>query len=320
MRLTLLKVAFIAALVTLAVWQLDFRSFAAALTPRLLLAALLVQPLILFGLLASAARFRELTGPPEISLAASAKAQVLSLGMNTLLPGRMAEILKVTYLRDHAGVAFSAGCAAVVLERLIDVAFLGALAALSLLLLLAEVNPVIMGLAIVAAAGMLALPVLEPLFVRALALLPSRIARELGTAVVQHAARRFREGAVLKAVLYGAAIWTLAGFNVYLFLTVASGGALEPAQALAVFVASLIGIAIPALPGGFGTFEAAVVFVLGRFGFPLEQALAMALVLHAAQIAPVLAGALVIAMRERMGIQSLVRDGARALRAPDRPA
>jgi hypothetical protein len=54
-----------------------------------------------------------------------------------------------------------------------------------------------------------------------------------------------------------------------------------------------------------------------QFGFPLEEALAMALVLHAAELLPYLIGAIVISVRERIGIESLVREGVRALKARD---
>ena len=54
---------------------------------------------------------------------------------------------------------------------------------------------------------------------------------------------------------------------------------------------------IPALPGGFGLYEAAGVLVLQRYGFSIENALGLILSLHIAQIAISIAGTIVLILR-----------------------
>lgn len=57
-------------------------------------------------------------------------------------------------------------------------------------------------------------------------------------------------------------------------------------QALVVFLLSAFAAIIPSLPGGFGVFEAAVVFSLSLFGIEKEQALTIGFILHMIQYIP----------------------------------
>lgn len=85
--------------------------------------------------------------------------------------------------------------------------------------------------------------------------------------------------------------------------------------ALVIYLASTVGGAVPALPGGFGTYEAAVVFVLRGYGYQLDEALALALMLHATQIVFVCVAAPLIALGEPTGIRSLIRGAVTELRS-----
>ncbi len=64
---------------------------------------------------------------------------------------------------------------------------------------------------------------------------------------------------------------------------------LTPVQVLAVSVVGLAGLSAPTTPGSVGVYEAALVTALAAFGYSREESLAAALLLHAVQLAPVLA-------------------------------
>ena len=76
---------------------------------------------------------------------------------------------------------------------------------------------------------------------------------------------------------------------------------------LVVLIAIVIGGAVPALPAGFGTFEAAAVFVLARNGFSYEKALATAMSLHICLILLCFFGAVIIILVERIAVFSMIK-------------
>jgi uncharacterized membrane protein YbhN (UPF0104 family) len=101
--------------------------FAESLTLDLLAGALVVQPLVLVSLMAQAQRHAVLARTPPAPFWAAFRAVSLAQGLNVLVPGRLSEGLKATYLRQKAGVPLSDALAALVIERLLDLAILGAI-------------------------------------------------------------------------------------------------------------------------------------------------------------------------------------------------
>src|SRR6185295_14280935 len=65
---------------------------------------------------------------PPIPLTMAYEALVLSAALNIVIPGRLAEAIKATYLRTRAGVPLPQGFSAILIERLLDVVVVGAIA------------------------------------------------------------------------------------------------------------------------------------------------------------------------------------------------
>jgi uncharacterized membrane protein YbhN (UPF0104 family) len=76
--------------------------------------------------------------------------------------------------------------------------------------------------------------------------------------------------------------------------------------ALAVYAAIAIGRAIPALPASLGTYEAAAVVALRQFGLTFEDALSVALTMHASQLVLPTSFAFCLLIKERTGVSSLL--------------
>jgi uncharacterized membrane protein YbhN (UPF0104 family) len=76
-----------------------------------------------------------------------------------------------------------------------------------------------------------------------------------------------------------AASWALALLEYWAVLRAVLPG-VQPVWAAFVLAATLLGVAVPSLPGYIGVFEAAGVAALSVFGVPPDQGLAAALVLH----------------------------------------
>jgi hypothetical protein len=300
-----LRLGLVALLLALLYWQVDLPLVLDYLEPGLLIAAMAIQPTVAIVFILGALRLRLLLGAGSVRFSTVMKALLLSNGMNLLLPGRLSELLKVTYLRDHAGTPASAGLAAVFLERLIDVIILGLLALVGVSLALADPGPGFAVLTVAAVAVLLALPRLERIVPLAVRILPGAWVREGVIRISAHLAARVKDYTVFGALGYGACMWLVSLANAYVFLRVCGDSSIGLHGALVVFVLSIVGGAIPALPGGFGTYEAAVVFALKGYGYTLEEALPIALALHASQLVIGFSGALAIAATESLGIRAL---------------
>jgi hypothetical protein len=282
---------------------------------RLLSIMAAVQPLVLLCLSMFTLRFAILARTPPAPFIPAFKAVMLAIGMNAVLPGRIAELLKPTFLMKHIGLSMSEGLAAVFLERMADVIVIGllALASASVVIGYTGLN-IIVALMLAAIMILVFLPrfqsVLQKLNVR----LPWPTFHAFFENFLAHASLRIKRGSFVKALLITAAAWLIDCLTIALFFHAAGSIPLGLFEILLVFVATTIGGAIPALPGGLGTYEAAAVFSLKSFGYSFEEALALGFALHATLFCLPLISALVIVTTEKIGITALIRNITQAAR------
>ncbi len=299
-----LRLAVAAALVAAFVWGVDLRALGRHLDGRLILAAVAAQPLQIMAILIVGGRFQALVGSIA-DLGVAVRAYFLSAGLNVVIPGRLSELLKVTYLSDKAAVATSVSVTALVVERLFDLVCLGMLVAVALGSALFGISakalaaPVV-GLAVLLFLGLIGSPK------RVVRLLP--FGRRFVASALEHAGTLLRDRPRLALVIaLSAAGWAAS------FCTIASviwlGGSipLGVGELFTVFVAIAVGRAIPALPAGLGTYEAAAVLGLTRFGYSTEEALALGLTAHGAHYLLVTLIAFAILLVDGTGVRSLLR-------------
>lgn len=302
----LLRVAVLAALVVAALsgaeagLQLDWH-------PELLWASLAGVPLTAASLLALAERWRLLVDAPGLRRGVSLRAVVLTVGLNPLLPLRGSEFLKILYVREHGGVRLRDGIAAIVVEKSLDMAVFAAVGAATLLTLRSGGNPkVLFALGAMALAAIILLPIVETPLLRVLAKLPAGAFMQAQLrAVVDRLRGRRGLAAAGTATL---AAWLFSIVRVVVFL--AALGTLAPGlgweAALAVFAATTLGGTLAVLPAGFGTYEAAAVVVLKKFGIELGAALPIAVALHVSQLLPPTLAGLILASGQPLGIAGLL--------------
>jgi uncharacterized membrane protein YbhN (UPF0104 family) len=274
---------------------------------RILIAILAVQPLVALNTWMGAIRLSWLVGTPRIPVWQSAKAIVLSSGLNLVLPSRLGELAKATYLHEHAAVPVSVGLSAVVIERSLDLVVLGLIALAGIAILAFQASWALLLAALAVAGAMALLPLYGRILLTIAAILPWRPLRDFVTSSIQHALARFRERTVLKAFALGVVMWAGSVFNVSLFFVIAGGNPLDVAGGILVFLATTVGGAIPVLPGGFGTYEAGAVMVLKGYGYSFEEALVMGVALHASQVLIGALGAAVVFVNEHVGITAMLR-------------
>lgn len=301
-----LRLVIFSSLFGVVLWKFGLYSFADYFSLETLFAAPVVQPIVFLGFVVAALWLAILVQTPAAPFGKSFKAQVLSRGCNVLLPGHAAELLKATYLLDHAGVSLSAGLSGVLLERMMDTLMVGLLAMLAISLTLVDVNITIF--AVAALSVIIVLVVItrtQNQLIKLVSYVPWGLPRKFLEKLLTQASAPLSAGITRTALLYSVAVWLIALVNVTLFLILVGSIPIGLTGALMVFVASTIGGAIPALPAVLGTYEAAVVFVLKDLGYGFEEAIAIGLALHASQIILSLAGASAIIMTERLGLTSL---------------
>jgi uncharacterized membrane protein YbhN (UPF0104 family) len=290
----------------------DVSRVMAHLTPDTAWAVALMQPVIAVGYLVAAARLSVLAGGAGYRHAL--RAVILCYGMNVVLPARLSELVKIAYLREHARLPGSECLAAVVLERMLDVMMLGALALAAAALFLAPVSGLAVAALALGAVGLALLPRLAGPLVRLARLAPGAALAAFLERFVVTAAERARTRAVWIAFGFSIVIWILAAAGTLVFLRAALGDSIGVKEALLVYAAVVVGISIPGLPGNLGTYEAGAVLALRHVGLGLEQALAVALAMHIGHVVLALALSVGLLALDRTGVRSLLASARHALK------
>jgi glycosyltransferase 2 family protein len=216
---------------------------------------------------------------------------------NNVLPARLGELVRCHYLGDREGLSRTTTLGTVVVERVVDIAVVVAIAAFAIIVLSvrgAVANAVIVGVAIVAlltvvlAIGVAAhrLPGAERVAV-AIARWP-RVG-ELGGRLrsglaVAGRPRTLFEALALSVLAWGATLlaFAAAGQAIGIELRIGDAALLASGVALAA--------AIPSGPASLGTFELAAVRIGEALGIAGDAALAIGLLVHAAILVTTSAG------------------------------
>lgn len=281
---------------------------------QFLRAVLLFQLPMVAANLCYAWRHAILVRMPPIPLMTAIEAIFLSATLNIVTPGRLSEIVKATYLRSRLGVPLAHGLSAILIERLLDVVMVGAIAATGMAALLGVQNGLVVFLP---AIGLLALFTMRPLA----ALLIGPLSRCEGLIwnfierQCRHVVDVLRSDIALRSALLTVASWVMHFAALIIFFQQFPERSLSLPDIALVFGAIVLAGAIPALPAGLGAFEAAVVLVLQSRGFEFGHALGIAVTLHIAELLPAALLGPIVMLRRSMGIGHLARDALSALKA-----
>ena len=248
-----------------------------------------------------------------------------------LLPGRVGEVLRAYLVARELRFAFTATFATVIVERLLDVATVLLLFAISLPLVGVDVGPQVRAAGLVAGAG--AVVALVMLFV--MAGHPERLGRwasQLGkrlphrlASALEHVVRTFAEGLavmrrptdLLAAVAWSLPVWLSIALGIWLTshafdLTLSFVGSFLVVGYLAV------GVSAPT-PGGAGGFHVMYKLALTQFfGADPSVAAAAAIILHAISFVPITFLGLFFMWRDGLTLGRLrtMKDEAKAAETP----
>jgi uncharacterized protein (TIRG00374 family) len=298
----------LALLVALALWKADLSTVSTFLSGRTFVYVLILQPIALLCAVFLAKRYAVLLQNPSVGFTVAFRAVILANGINVILPGRLSEVLKATYVNEKTGQSISKALSAVVLERIGDVIIFLALAFVCVGSVLFRVEVKYLALLGAAVVGSLAFLAGSE---RAIYNFAGRLRIRFLTGFLQqfvtHAASSLKSRTFYIAQLYGILAWTFSFILMTVFVLLAGSIGLDVSQVLLLFTATTVGLLIPLLPGGIGTYEAAAIYVLRGFGYGIEEALVLSIAMHVSQLLFVFVASLVIVSSEHIGIMGLVK-------------
>lgn len=309
LRAPFLKIGLIALIACLMLLSGTAEQFFTYFNVQQLVAVLAVQPIIFIGLVLQGVRHAVLIDRPNLSYLAATKSVALSQGFNLFLPARLSEVLKATYLRDRASVSMSIGLSAVLLERTADLIIIGLLGFACFFFFAPLVSKALVLAFLLLATMIVSVALWGSYSILALArALPWHRIGGFVERTYLHFAATLKDRVFFRSLWLGLIIWAISFLSAFLLLSVAGDIKIGVYGVLLVFVCTTVGGAVPALPAGLGTYEAAAVFALTSLGYSFADALVLAVTLHSAQLVLPLILTLAIILTERLGILSLIAD------------
>ncbi|APG26654.1 hypothetical protein A7E78_01520 [Syntrophotalea acetylenivorans] len=280
-----------------AIFGVDYGALIDHLTARLLAAMVLSQVVVLLSLTLLSFRlslFIDKKNPPVI---ASFKAIVLAMGFNLIIPGRMSEFVKPLFLKSKVGISMEGGLSSVFLERVTDMFIISLLSSVVLSGSFVDFDGRIMICAASVCFLLLHfLPKGMPWVEKGVAFIPFKRLSSLILNILEHLSQAIIDKRLYGGFACGCLAWCFTVSSFFVFFFVAENGQFSIDKCLILFVISTIAYAVPALPGGVGTYEASIVFVLQHYGYSMEHSLVLAAALHLSQMLMVglLAGVVVV--------------------------
>ena len=258
------------------------------------LAIVVLQPLSIFSFWIQAPRLALIAGAP-VGVGSAFLANSISATLFNILPGRSSEILKPLVLNMRDGLPIMRGVGALVAERLLDT---GCVLLMLVIAMAGNASRFVPGLdesamlptlaLVVAVLLLFAISMRPSLFRWVVAALPSGfLERHINEFLVSM--QRLGDVRSLSIpVLFTIVTWSTSYLNVIIVSRFLGEVPLDMSQALVVLLAGTLGMVVTIVPGGLGTFEAAIVTALTAYGYTVANALAIAVVLRVAMIMPAL--------------------------------
>lgn len=245
----------------------------------------------------------------DVPFAMTLPANLVGYLANNVLPARLGELVRAHDLGARSGVSRSTIVGTIVVERVVDTVVLVAIAALAIVVLSVRgvvASAVLAGLAVSALliAGIavgIAAHRLPGAAQAARLLQPWPRLREILSRLREGLTIATSPGTVARALLLTVLAWAC---TILAFVAGAQAVGIQPtiAQAALLAAGTNLTTAIPAAPGYVGTFELAAVTIGASISIEREQALALAVLVHAASLLLTsVGGAIVLVIRQRAG-------------------
>jgi uncharacterized protein (TIRG00374 family) len=262
------------------------------------------QPLILLSLILFSLRHRWILEKPTLKLLVVLKAIFLSQGANLILPGRLSEVLKITYIKNFTKLNYSKGLAAIIAERFSDfiLVLVLTLIVFAKFIFLFKIKLFIFFL-----------------MVFIIFFLPNNFTKKIISFLKMYKYLNFflkvyyeikkilNNKRIIYTLIYTFLCWAFSFVSLYVLLNIALKYHIDLQSVLRIFLLTIYGAMIPALPGSIGTYEAGAIFGLKSLGLSVGEALPLAILMHINQLfMPVLVSSYIY-LTEKTGINRLYK-------------
>ena len=306
-----IKLIAIVAMMVVVYFSVNIRVFSSYLNSDYMIAILFVQPLIIVSLFFSGMRLSILAtvnSNNAVSFCNGFKTTIISYGIGLALPLRLSEFLKPVYLKKQCGISLSAGLAAVVLERISDIVILTIFAIVGAVFFL-KIDYSFLLLAFCIMALFIVLVFLfEYYFIGLFEVRFTKIWQKFAFSIVKNIVTILKNKSTYIGFFFGLIAWLISFSSVILYFKILGVSGIGLDGYLAVFLGSIIGGAVPALPGGFGMYEASVVYILGKYGYGFDQSIILAIGLHVSQLIFSILASIYLSLFGKLGISSIITE------------
>jgi uncharacterized membrane protein YbhN (UPF0104 family) len=231
--------------------------------------------------------------PDLLLLSLCIKASFLGQLASSIFPARIGEGAKGLYILKNSTTAASAIISLILWERFADLNML-----FLIMLLAAGLSLPVHLFQTCCALLFLLWAFLGSMFILHRANFPwnKRLKIEWLRHLTDHLFSGMRLSVMIRVFMFSVLVWGQFFIETYMAVNWIGNINLNFIQILNVFIISAIALAIPFAPGSLGTFEAAFVFSLGRYGIDTNQAVAVAILIRAIQYIPLFIAAFIMAL------------------------
>ena len=295
-------------LICIAFFYIDWRALKDSFSSQHIEALLISQPIQFLLIFIASCRLAILIQNNCNKIFIFFQAYILSIGLNTFLPGRMSELVKVTYLKEWLNISVTNSSVGVVVERLIDLLILIGLVLLGFGSLWLDSNyflfASLFGLIIL---FLLFVSIYSDLICRFIDTLPLNKLKDNLKNIVLKFNETIRSNGFTLSLILSIFLWVGSYLMLSLILKLIYGSGISMNDTLIIFSAMSLGRAIPGLPGGIGIYEAAIVISMEYLGFGFSESLATAIIIHASQISFVTFVSLILFGKKGIGLSFFIK-------------
>ena len=298
-------------LILLTFFYLDLKEILNILNVNHFYVLIMVQPLQVLSIYMLSRRFSILSGGIKNKEKNYFKAYLLSIGLNTFIPARLSELIKITYMKKKGNLSTTHYVSALILERYLDIIFLIILIFLGILFSLVEFNQKILIFLIALIGIIFTLFFLNSFVLQKILNLLKKFLDYKYYKITKNffdlISKKIFKLDFLYSFLLSLVVWVISFLLVFIILKYLHGDLVDAYRASIIFLSLTLSRIIPGLPANLGTFELAIIFSMSKLGFEINDAFLTAITIHLSQIIFPTLISLIIFTNEGLGIKSFLK-------------
>lgn len=305
-----MQLTIIGVLIYLFISKIDINNFLLKFNFNFFIAIMIAQVPLFISIFLTAYRHLYFVNNKNLNFLVAFNAIIIGIGFNNILPGRVSELLKATYIRKKCGIPLGMGVGAVFLERFTDLIVVSILALISIVFLTLDFN-VYLALSVLSISFLMIFVIIyyeEYILLFIQKIIKWQTLQDLINKIFTHIRQHLNRKKLLYGLLQGMGIWFFSALTVGIFMNIAGDLEFNTIAVITLLIGGAVGLAIPALPGGLGTFEAVAVVVMMKFGYDLDTSLALAIGLRISNTILIFPLALIISTKDGTGLNKIISD------------